>query len=114
MSKTNGKLTRAAIDSITFPFERVEVPEWNGAVYVRMMGARERTTFIERWAGSQMDAARMICDLLARVLCADPEGTRLYGDDEADKLGDKLGPSVDTLGTIALMHNRLGGTTKKK
>jgi hypothetical protein len=75
--------------------ERVEVPEWGGAVFIREMTADER----DRWEASTLDengrelppAERLgkFRSTLGSMCICDANGVRIMSDDDVDELGRK-------------------------
>lgn len=79
----------------------VEVPRWNGSVYVRELTGRERDAFEnEILTGDPNDpdvnTENLRARLLVRTLC-DEDGERLFGDDEMDELAGKSGAVLSQL-----------------
>ncbi len=101
-------LTKDAILSADdLPREEVDVPEWNGSVFVRTMTAAERDSF--EMGVMQEDGSKDFLNLRAR-LCArclvDDKGERLFTDAEAVALGGK---SAGALDRIFAVTQRLNG-----
>ena len=90
--------------------EEVEVPEWGGSVYVRMLTATEKTVF----SGGLPDDDDVPDDLLAQLaaltLC-DDAGERLFDSDgDVAALGKK---GFEPLERICEVAQRLNGVTAK-
>lgn len=102
-------LTREAILAADdLPRQRVDVPEWGGAVTVRSMTASER----DAWETSLIagDGERNMENARARLvsLCVvDEDGKRLFTDDDALLLGQKAASAVDRVFQAAVKLNRL-------
>lgn len=91
--------------------EEVDVPEWGGAVFVRMLTGRERDNLEAFWlrskeAGSYANAR---ATLVALTVC-DESGARLFSDADIEALGGKSAAALDRLSDVAQRINRL---TKK-
>ncbi len=96
--------------------ERVEVPEWGGAVYVRSITARERG-IIEADAakfreskGRDASFARTFTVRLASMAICDQAGTRLFSDSEVDELAGK---NAAVIARISEVSQRLSGFSKE-
>lgn len=90
-------------------WERVEVPEWGGAVYVRVMTANERDIISDMFKKS-MRGYR--ATLAAMTLC-DENGIDLFDNatpEEIRLLGEKSGQAIDRIVTVA---QRLSGLTEE-
>lgn len=92
------------------PTERVEVPEWGGAVIVRGLTGAERDKFeasivIRKGDKTDFNPENMRAKLVA--LCVvDEQGNRLFTDDEAKLLGRKSAAALDRVFQVA---QRLSG-----
>lgn len=76
--------------------EVVEVPEWGGSLYIRMLTASERDKFEASCVGT--GKKQNLTNIRARlvVLCAcDEAGERLFTDGDAEALGRKSAAAVD-------------------
>ncbi len=85
----------------------VDVPEWGGAVYVRVMSGRERDQFE---IATMPTTGGTLENLRARLvaLCAcDAEGVRLFTDADAGALGDLEGAALDRVFAVARRVNKL-------
>lgn len=93
------------------PVERVEVPEWGGAVYVRTMTGTEVDEF-DAWlsgrgkARHERPSDRAARGRLAALVLCDERGRRLFSDDDAAMLGDKSGRALDR---VCLAGRKLSG-----
>jgi len=98
--------------------ELVEVPEWNGAVYVRELSASERDEYEESMLnackiGNNTEVRMNFKNAKARLVvkCAvDENGDRLFKDTDATALGAK---SAKALTRLASVIERLSGLSKK-
>lgn len=91
-------LTAAAIlaaDDIEV--ERVDIPEWNGFVYVRGMTGRERDAWEVLASQIETGQAKNIRATLAAYCVCDEHGTRLFNDSQIADLGSKNGRALDRL-----------------
>jgi hypothetical protein len=92
------------------PTERVEIPEWKGAVYMRTLSGKQRDEFTQlatdRRAAKRFDIRGLKVRLVAMALC-DKDGKLLFGGNGDDaKLNAKAGAAIDRLFQIA---QRLSG-----
>ena len=90
--------------------EDVDVPEWGGAVRVRMMSGLERDALGASLVGpdGKVSAERYKYKVLVRSLAAD-DGSRLFRDDEIEALAAK-NPSV--LERLYQVADRLNGMSE--
>ncbi len=103
-------LTRDSIlDAQDLPSEAVDVPEWGGSVYVRVMTGVERDAFEASLmsAGGQTNVANVRARLAVLCVC-DESGQRLFGDDDVEPLGRKSAAALDRIFTIAQRINHIG------
>jgi hypothetical protein len=102
----NGHLTRELILSFTkLPIEEVDVPEWNGKVYIRVMTAGER----DAWEGFVKKF--QVQDIRARtaVTClCDADGKRLFTDDDMPALSNLHSKALDRIFEAAVILNAVG------
>jgi hypothetical protein len=88
---------------------RVEVPEWSGEVYVRVMSVGERDSYERLWLGNRdkgIDNFRT--EYLARVLC-DDKGKLLFTREQIAALSQKSGAVMGRLFDVAMKHNHMTG-----
>lgn len=84
--------------------EKVEVPEWGGYVYVRMMGGTERDAFE---AEHLKDPAK---DLRARIAVhtvCDEQGVLCFTPSDVVAVGKKNAAALDRIFSVAIRLNRL-------
>lgn len=79
--------------------ERVEIPEWDGFLFVRTLSAAERDDFENsnyrvKNGSLEPQFGNMRARLVALCAC-DEQGNRLFIDDDAGQLGTKFGAAVD-------------------
>lgn len=87
--------------------KRVDVPEWGGELYVRVMSVRERDDYERLWLGKKetgIDNFRS--QYLARVLCNE-KGELLFSRGQIDKLAEKSGAVMGRLFDVAMKHNNM-------
>lgn len=84
------------------PHETVDVPEWGGAVRVRVLTGAERDQFYSKVRDADPVAER--CYFLSLVICDETNQPILT----AEELGKKSHKVLDRLETIALELNGLG------
>jgi hypothetical protein len=68
--------------------EPVDVPEWGGKVYVRVLRGTDRDRF-EEWVNKEKDKS-VRCHFLVLSLC-DERGALLFTPDQVAALGEKSG-----------------------
>jgi hypothetical protein len=110
---TKPTLSRDAILGKTkLKTERVDVPEWGGAVLVRELTGAERDAFEASILDDQgnADRERMVNSRarLAVRSIVDENGERLFSDDDAEALGVTSGRALDRVFSVA---SRLSGIT---
>lgn len=96
--------------------ERVEVPEWNGEVYLRSITASERgqieaaaASFRESKGKDASFARTFTVKIVAMSLC-DESGARLFNDDEVSQLGQK---NARVIARLAERAQHLSGFSKE-
>lgn len=101
------------------PSEPVEMPEWGTGtvVYVHAMNAAERETFmwgqVERTKQDKgKGAAEFRCRLVAMTL-HEPDGSRVYGDDEWTLVGQLPPKDMEKLAAVATRLNGLDAAEEK-
>lgn len=96
--------------------EAVVVPEWGGGtVHVKSLTGRERdeleASIYVAQGGTNNDRRRNLRNFRARLVAmaaVDPNGVRLFSDDDVAILGERNAAAIDRLFTVA---QRLGGFT---
>lgn len=93
------------------PLLPVDVPEWNGRVYIRTLTGAERDKFIDmvtkRNQGKAIAVSGITTCLLSMAM-ADKDGNRLCKTIQDDaKLNRKGAPALERLFIIARDHNKL-------
>ena len=82
--------------------QKVEVPEWGGEVYVRMMTGSERDSF-ERGIINE-DRTANLSNIRAK-LCAltivDESGNRIFTDEDVKEIGEKSALVLDRIFQVA-------------
>jgi len=92
------------------PRQEVQVPEWGGTVFVRVLSGTERDAFEQSVAGPR-GGAMNLANVRARlvVLCAtDASGERLFTDKDVVELGKKSAVALDR---VFLAAQKLNGMT---
>jgi hypothetical protein len=84
--------------------EKVDVPEWGGFVFVRVMTAGERDQFERKFTQDRYGNIRAY--VAAATVC-DDEGNLLFEKADIDVLATKSGAAVDRLFDVALRINKL-------
>lgn len=83
----------------------IEVPEWGGEVYIRVMSVGERDANELDWLRNKDNGVpNFRSRFLARVL-SDKEGKRLFNDDQVKELSKKSGDVMDRLFKLAMRYN---------
>lgn len=87
--------------------ELVNVPEWGGSLYVRVMSGTER----DRWElmvepGIKSKNANVRAALVAMCAC-DANGKRVFSDGQAAQLGSKSSVALDRLFSAAQRINKI-------
>lgn len=99
------QLSRAQIlGAFDLPTRRVEVPEWGGHVFVRMLTAGERDEF----EAAQQSGGNPHKDLRARLAAAtvcDESGELLFTAQDVPALTAKAGRALDRIFAAAAKHN---------
>lgn len=96
--------------------ERVEMPEWNGHVFVRGLTGAERDAFeqsmIERKTRGRKTSTELKLDNIRASLVArstvDASGRRLFSDAQVEALGAKSAAALDRLYEVASRLSGLG------
>lgn len=103
-------LTKSAIlGAADLKHEDVEVPQWGGAVRVRMMNGLERDEFREAIGDEgAIPVGRFSAALLAAT-CIDEKGERLFTMGDMEALQAKSARSLDAPAAVAMRLNGLGG-----
>lgn len=85
----------------------IEVPEWKGSVYCRVMACSERDAYENEWVQNKHKGVdNFRSKFLAKCLC-DEKGNRLFTDAEIDKLAGKSAKVIARLWDQAMKHNAL-------
>lgn len=86
---------------------RVEVPEWGGDVFVRVMSVGERDEYERQWIGKKETGIENFrTQYLARVLC-DDKGKLLFSREQIAALAQKSGAVMGRLFDVAMRHNKM-------
>lgn len=88
--------------------EVVEVPEWGGEVYVRVLTGVERDQFEASCADDEQGTRNFRARLCALCMVGE-DGNRLFEFGEAQQLGAKSGQALDRVFDVA---RRLNGMSK--
>jgi hypothetical protein len=96
--------------------ERLEVPEWGGAVYIRSISAKERGVIeaaAARWKeskGRDDSFVKTFTLHMAGMALCDADGNRLFSDQEIAQLADR---NAAAIAHVAEAAQRLAGLTKE-
>ncbi len=91
----------------------LDVPEWNGSVYLRVMSGEERDE-LERYYSDAKEKGRGSTpeNIRARVACltlCDSQGARLFDSNgDVHALGRKSAAALDRIFELAMRLNRIG------
>lgn len=94
---------------------KVNVPEWGGIVYVRMLTGAER----DRWESSVIQRAaekrfeHMRAELVSMTVC-DAEGKLIFTADQVEQLSHKAGAPLQKLFNIAQALNKVSKSDIKE
>jgi len=84
---------------------KLEVPEWGGEVYVRVMSGTERESFEREWTSTEEKLLPQYkVKLLRRCLC-DDKGDALFSNEDLTALGEKNALVLDRLFTECMKLN---------
>jgi len=85
----------------------VEVPEWGGTVFVRVMSVGERDSYENEWiVNKNKGVENFRSKFLQRVLC-DEKGELLFTASEIDLLAKKSARVITRIWEAAMRHNAL-------
>jgi hypothetical protein len=86
---------------------KVNVKEWGGEVYIRVMTVGELDAYQREWVGKRETGVENFrTKFLAKCLC-DQAGQRLFTDEQIDKLAEKSAKVVSRLFDKAAAHNAI-------
>ena len=100
------------------PLERVEVPEWGGVVYMRVLTGKQRDEIeqlaTDRKAAKRFECKELIARLVAMSLC-DKKGKLLFGGhDDAIKLNEKSSAVITRLFRIVQRISKISDNDLKE
>lgn len=85
----------------------IEVPEWSGSVYCRVMTVGERDAYEREWIGKRETGVENFrTKFLQRVLCS-KDGELLFSAEEVALLSKKSARVMARLWDKAMKHNHL-------
>lgn len=91
--------------------QKLEVPEWGGHVYVRLMTGTERDEFEQEFVdlrtGKRGGSVKNIRAKFAARVMSDKDGRRLFTDKQIDQLGQKSAAALDRVFDMGLRLNGL-------
>lgn len=85
----------------------VDVPEWGGSVYVRIMSGRERDAFEAQMIASKDRSMENFRAKMAAVCVCDDQGKRIFSDQDVEALGAKSSTALQRIFDAALRINRM-------
>jgi hypothetical protein len=83
----------------------VDVPEWGGSVFIKVMSGTERDRFESEFVGDKKNVDMVRAKLVSKCLC-DEDGDRLFSEEEVPQLGEKSAAVLDRLFHVCMKHNR--------
>jgi len=86
--------------------EEVNVPEWNGVVFIRTITGQERDIFEQTM--SEAGGLRNLRARLVALTAIDKEGKRIFSEKDAPALGKKSAAVIDRLFKVAQELNGWG------
>lgn len=93
--------------------EKVEVPQWSGNVYVKMMTGRERDEFDQFVYDTRDDDKKINLHQTRAKLCVlticDESGKRLFDDGDMVAIGNKSASALERIVAAARKLNALDG-----
>jgi len=95
--------------------ELVDVPEWDGQVYVRTMTGAERDAFemaLSNGGTGRVTMTNIRARLAALTVC-DEKGKRLFEEGDAAALGGKSAAALDRIFAVAQRLNKIGADDVK-
>lgn len=85
----------------------VDVPEWGGSVFIRVMTVGERDSYENDWVLHKAKGVENFrAKFLARCLC-DEKGNRMFSDAEVPQLAAKSARVMNRLWQATMEHNAL-------
>jgi len=103
-------LSRDHLDAVNDrPAVVLEVPEWEGAVYIRALSAGDRDTLDQHMieqGDSESAHVTLRCKMVAMAL-VDHDGNRLYSDDEVAELSAKSNSAINHICKHVMEQNNL-------
>jgi len=86
---------------------KVEVPEWGGETFIRVMSVGARDSYERLWLGKKDSGIpNFRTEYLARVLC-DAAGELIFTPGDVEALAKKSGAVMGRLFDIAMKHNKM-------
>lgn len=86
---------------------KVNVKEWGGEVFIRVMTVGELDAYQREWVGKRETGVENFrTKFLAKCLC-DQAGQRLFTDEQIDKLAEKSAKVIGRLFDKAAAHNAI-------
>lgn len=95
--------------------ELVEVPEWNGCVYVRRLTVNERLGFAEQM--SNVPAGKIpkgAMEEMVATVCVDENGQQIFTPDDHDRLCQKTSSAIERIFNAAAELNGLTAKSVEK
>jgi hypothetical protein len=85
----------------------VQVPEWGGSVFIRVMSVGERDAYENDWLVNKSSGVENFrAKFVQKVLCNE-RGDLLFTKNEIDQLARKSAKVMSTLWEAAMRHNKL-------
>jgi hypothetical protein len=106
-----GLMRDQILDADDMKLQTVEVPEWGGTVFVRVMSGAARDswevdTFISNGDDELANRHNIRARMVSRAAC-DEDGVRLFSDADVEELGKKSSIALDRVYAAAFAINKL-------
>lgn len=98
-------IDRSILDFDDSGRHRVDVPEWNGYVYVRRMSSRERLDIIKSMPDGGMP--KDFQEQVVIMACVDDHGMQVFKPEDKDRLSKKSAVAVEKIFKAAARLNGL-------
>jgi hypothetical protein len=87
--------------------EKVDVPEWGGAIYLKVMSVGERDSYENEWVKSKLTGMENFrTRFLVRTIC-DGQGNRLFENKDIPNLMEKSAAVMGRLWDESMSLNKL-------
>lgn len=111
-------LSRTAIlEADDLPCEKVQIPEWDGFVFVRTMTASEKVDFSKRGGKDEDEDEDEVGDFLSRlaaIATCNEKRELLFTEDDIEALGKKNGVAIERIVVVAQRLNGMGAKAQEE